>query len=530
MRRDVIVLLSALVTFLVANMGAPQQLTLQQVRDARKEAAHRQRRIIFNNDGNEPVYYCKEATAEELLSKRTSPLLGSQVDSVFYCTWSSGFGMFTHHTKIGQVFTTTNGVFERNLTKEFLERGLDPLQVMVDFCKEHGIEIFWSMRMNDVHDGGYPDMVPQWKHEHPEYLFGTLKKKPPAIRDGRAWSAVDYGRTAVRERAFRFIEEVCRNYDVDGIEMDFFRHPVYFKKLAWGQPLTQTDLDIMTGFVRRVRRMTEGIALERGRPILVAARTPDSVEYCRQIGLDLERWMKDGLIDIWAPSGYFHLTPWEESVALGHRYGVMVYPCLSESRMKGKAGSDRNRLESRRARAMNVWNSGADGVYMFNFFDPRSPLWRQIGDPQQLRKLDKVYYVAYRGLWAADAYLPGGSRFVKLPTLSPERPEKLQPGKTLSVPLTVGENVLWGKAQGIVPEVTLGLQVTGLPDPTQLTVKVNGEAVGIGRENNEWIEYQLAPEQVKQGANRFDISLSAVSSTQASVQDLRLIVDYPESL
>jgi hypothetical protein len=39
-----------------------------------QQAVNRQRRIIFNNDGNEPVYYCKEATAAELLRSRTSAL------------------------------------------------------------------------------------------------------------------------------------------------------------------------------------------------------------------------------------------------------------------------------------------------------------------------------------------------------------------------------------------------------------------------------------------------------------------------
>src|SRR5215208_477070 len=67
-------------------------------KSARARAINRPRRIIFNNDGNEPVYFCKNSTEAELLGSRTSPLVGSQVDSVFYCTWSSGFGLFTHKT------------------------------------------------------------------------------------------------------------------------------------------------------------------------------------------------------------------------------------------------------------------------------------------------------------------------------------------------------------------------------------------------------------------------------------------------
>src|SRR5205085_9261183 len=88
----------------------------------REQCVNRHRRIIFNNDGNEPVYFCTNATAGELLRSRTAPLAGSQVDSIFYCTWSSGFGLFTHHTKVGQVFTTREAMFSENRTQEFLEK------------------------------------------------------------------------------------------------------------------------------------------------------------------------------------------------------------------------------------------------------------------------------------------------------------------------------------------------------------------------------------------------------------------------
>jgi len=232
------------------------------------------------------------------------------------------------------------------------------------------------------------------------------------------------------------------------------------------------------------------VGLRRGRPILVAARTPDSVGYCEGIGLDLERWMRQGLIDIWVPGGYFQLTHWEESVRWGHRYGIMVYPSLSESWMGGDAGARaaRDGLESYRARAMNVWNSGADGVYMFNYFNPNSPLWREVGDPEGLQKLNKVYYVTVTGFGLVNDYLPGAERFYKLPTLSPERPETLKAGETLEVPLAVGENVLWGKPEGIVPDVTLSVhQVDKLATAADVSVTLNGQALGEGIANKGWL-------------------------------------------
>src|SRR5687768_9389867 len=175
--------------------------SLEALRDARRQAANRQRRIIFNNDGNEPVYLCKTNSPEELLGYRTTPLLGSHVDSIFYCTWSSGFGLFTHDTKVGKVFATKEGLFAKNLAPALIAAGTDPLRVMTDFGRKNGIEIFWSFRVNDTHDGSTADYGPimfaanQLKREHPEWLIGSLTQKPKF----GAWSAVDFGRAEVRE-------------------------------------------------------------------------------------------------------------------------------------------------------------------------------------------------------------------------------------------------------------------------------------------------------------------------------------------
>ena len=102
-------------------------------RAERQALKRRRRRIILNNDGNEPVYLIEAPTEEELLKYRTGPLAGSQVDTVFYSTWCSGFTMFTHLTKVGQLFTVEGEWFNRNLMGALAEAGIDPLRVMNDF-------------------------------------------------------------------------------------------------------------------------------------------------------------------------------------------------------------------------------------------------------------------------------------------------------------------------------------------------------------------------------------------------------------
>ena len=351
------------------------------------------------------------------------------------------------------------------------------------------------MRMNDTHDANpsVPEMFPRFKKDHPELLFGALQNRP---KYGQ-WSGVDYGRPEARERVFRTIEEVCENYDVDGIELDFFRHPVLFRRHAWGESCGDPERDMMTGLLRRVRRMTEQVGLRRGRPILVAVRTPDSAPYCEAIGLDVTRWMQEELLDLWVAGGYFRLCPWEDAVALGHKYGVQVYPSLDESRIRADTRGVRNKLECFRARAMQAWAAGVDGIYLFNLFNPKLPHWRELGDPKELQKLDKLYVVAARGPNPARSYLAKGDRFATRPMLCPEQPTTLQAGQPCSVTLLVGDDVLWGKDQGVAAEVTLSLEAEGLASADALGIAINGAALAGGAFADGWLDLRVPASSVR---------------------------------
>jgi len=521
---------------LCAGVAAAQSGTkpLDEIRKLRKEAAHRPRRIIFDNDGNEPVYYCDEATAENLLAKRTTALVGSQVDTIVYCTWSSGFSYFTHNTKVGVVFDCTSeepgkgpgSGFSKNKTRAFIEQGTDPLEIVVEFGHQHGIEVFWSMRMNDIHDawGGWysPFLFPPIKKEHPDWLIGTKDKRP----ENGGWTAIDYARPEVRDLAFRFFEEVCHNYDVDGVEMDFFRHLNYFRTPASGKPATREELDMMTDLFRRIRAMADARGAERGRPILISARVPDSLELCNALGFDLEQWLEEDLIDLLVVSGYFRLNRWETSVELGHKYGVPVYPCLSESRIRdGAAHKVRGLNECYRGRAANVWDSGADGVYLFNFFNPNSPLWRELGDPKTLAGLDKVYTTSARGLGNLDLWYTGGDRFLNFDLVNPERTRALAPGKPETIELRVGETLTASGA----PDVTLELRFKDLPDAAELSVRFNEADLALGGASDGALEFAVEPGVVKRGVNVVQCVLEADSQAKPILQDLLLWVRHKQS-
>ena len=91
----------------------------------------------------------KQPTEEDQLSRRTYALASSQVSTIIYCNISSQFGVFTHHTKIGDMFNTREAPFAANMTQALLDKDIDPLKVMVNWCRAYDVDLFLSMRMND---------------------------------------------------------------------------------------------------------------------------------------------------------------------------------------------------------------------------------------------------------------------------------------------------------------------------------------------------------------------------------------------
>jgi hypothetical protein len=379
------------------------------MRQARKRAAHRKRRIIVNNDGNdcrrrqpgEPI------SAENFLSKRTSPLVGSHVDAIFYCTGI--VNVYTHHSKETELRTSADRGVD-DWAPQLIKTGRDSLQIMVDFGHEQGWEVFWSMRMNDTHDSGDTKMLCKWKKDNPHLLMGKKGDKFP--HGGHRWSAMNYALPEVRDKVFRIFKDVATRYDVDGVELDFWRHPVYFKPQMTGKPVRQEHCDMMTELLRRVREMADAQAKKRGRPMLIAARVPDSVGFAKAIGVDLVRWLEDDLVDIISGCGYYHFEPWENFVALGKKYDAPVYAVLSASRLVSSSKPEsKGDLKTWRGEALRAWQAGVSGIYTFNRFNPKEPIFRELGDPKLLAKKERTYKFIPGKI--NDYWVKGAKQFLK---------------------------------------------------------------------------------------------------------------------
>ncbi len=512
---------------------------------AREKARWRKRRIIYNNDGNDVVRVTSKGEVTEglmeadsgdlkadFLATRTAPLVGTQVDSNWYATCMCG-QIFSHHTKLG-------GFHNDGIPLELVQKyGLDNLTIQTDFAHENGMEAFWSLRMNDAHDS-HPPGDRRWtdyglapiKREHPEYLFGKLEDWYGEDQLKKTWSCMDFTFSAVRDHVVAHIEEVARNHDVDGIEMDFLRTYPYFPPTREMKPVGFEHLQMMTDLLHRVRRVLDEVSAARGRPLLLAARTPFSVCDCLYIGVDLRRWLEEQLLDVLIPGGGAESALTEsfaDVITLGHDYGVPVYPCiawgfcsqwsfldLAKGRHRTFDGwidalkaekaffadainSWSGTLAAWRGVASNLFHAGADGIYVFNGFFADSEIWNEIGDLQTLAGKNKVFGITKFGCSSSIRDLVDHSQ------------PRLTTGDTSKVQFLVGEDT----SLTSISEVRLRIYLWDQESNDEVGISLNGaELPDIDAEDNlheetggGWLQAVLKPAAIRQGRNEIDVTL-----------------------
>lgn len=378
---------------------------------ARRQAAHRRRRVIFNNDGDD-IWAKGASTVEQFLGVRHKPLLETHVDSIHYCTTQS-FNLFTHQTKVAEVFRSKDGAFEGNNLSKFLEQNTDGLRMSCEFSRKHGLESIWTLRMNDIHDAWTPQFRPMWKRDDPKRIMSTLEESKKFKDRRRLWSLVDFEHPDVEPRLLQIIEDVLTGYPVDGVELDFLRAPFYFRSHFEGKPATERQVAILTRLVRRIRKLVLKQSARQGKPLLLTARVPSTPKLCQRTGIDIAAWFEEKLLDTVALGGgyiAFDLSI-KDLVALAKKHDIPVYPCISQSGLlyrppRGK--SMKQPVEAWFGAASRLWRDGADGIYTFNLFPgPDADAERQyarrvlgaIGSAETLASKTLMYAISDAGSW-----------------------------------------------------------------------------------------------------------------------------------
>lgn len=384
--------------------------------DARRKAAARPRRVVFNNDGDD-IWTNDADTVQKFLDVRHTPLIGTHVDSIHYCTTQS-FNHFTHNTAVAEIFKAKSGSFAGNNLHTFLEQGTDGLRMSSSFARKHGLESIWTLRMNDIHDAWTPAFLSEWKKQDATRVMSSLAESKDFRDRRRLWSLVDFEHPDVEPRLVQIIQEVLRNYDVDGVELDFMRAPFYFRSTYAGRPATAAQIDVLSHLTRSIRHMLLKESERKGKPFLLKARVPTTIELCRKIGIDIEAWLQEGLVDVLGLGGGYITfdVPVKQLIQLGHKHGVLVYPCLSQSGLTERAPRGTGKKQAKEAwfgAASRLWDEGADGIYTFNLFPgPGAPADRQyardvlntVGSVDKLRQSTIQYAMSDAGWWMPSHY------------------------------------------------------------------------------------------------------------------------------
>ena len=376
-----------------------------------------------------------------------------------------------------------------NLKQSWAE-GIDPLEVMVRESERLGIDHWFRLGMNDWHhfdaDSGsvYRLGGSQFYEGRTDLLIG---------KEGAAgWShsadllhvlpwMQDFAHDEVRALRRDIALEVCERYDCAGFLFDFLRVPAFFR---FGEE--RQNAHLMTKMIRETREGLDEIARVKGRPIGLTVRVPPTIDGTVRMGLDVDAWIDDHLVDIVVTSPFFAQDTEHDAgewVSLGRDTPVTIVAAIEEGYLAGHSDGFNRWFynppvmtplskEMIRAVAARHHDRGVDGLYVFNWFattltvdyDNVAAL-DDIADAERLRHMDKRYM-----LMRSHTSFPN--------CLDVDRQI---PVEVTEEPVTLKFDVVDDAAAApeLVSAVRLQLHVDSLTIADELDVRLNGEEVRL---------------------------------------------------
>ncbi len=471
----------------------------------------RRRRTIYFNDARHYYLFVHEPPMR--LEDAWAPVdevAGTAVDTFVYGV-SRGDGLF-FPSNVGLRFGADKRPFVdpyywrvwHNM-QSLLDRGLDPLQVLVGRAHEQGMGFFASVRM-----GG-------WEGMDPRYALAT---------GGRGFAHPE-----VRTHQLALLEELLTRYEIEGVELDFAAAPG--GSAFWLRPEEVAEhTATMTDFVRQVSHLAQDLGKE------VGARIYPTAELNLKAGLAVHNWLLEGLLDYAAPLLYISMVL-DSQLPIGwllehaHQREISVYPVLQPYRH-----DDSRRFHPRqnaspamiRAAAANLWHQGADGLYTWflgwPLGDQERRILSELGDEELVRGKDKHYFLRRRCAEAGDFDYPG------------QLPMEIN-ANALAKRHTLHLSLADDPHNNRVQRVCLRLGVSNLVSNHTLGLTLNGRALaGICRRTplravdpyaGQWVEVELDREILRQGDNLLEIALTQRPEDllgNLTIEDVEVLVEY----
>lgn len=207
---------------------------------------------------------------------------------------STAYSLETHYTWFESTFgeIPSGGLFTY---LDYIHNGGDLIQDFIDRCRLKGLTPFISFRLNDGHNlelanqpydptaGHRWSYLSKFYYDNPQYRIGT----------GTGWSdrVHNWIYQEVRDYKFNFLSEICHQYDIDGLELDYLRYDSFFRPT---QTTSSQRKQIMTDFIIQVRQLLDETA-QPGQYRYLAIRIPHRTQYFDALGIDLPSFVNAGV-------------------------------------------------------------------------------------------------------------------------------------------------------------------------------------------------------------------------------------------
>ncbi|MBM61395.1 MAG: hypothetical protein CL484_00425 [Acidobacteria bacterium] len=433
-------------------------------------------KIIGNDDGwilNNNPHPVTPETIRKLMVERYE---GSPVGAISWCVGDNS--IYEFETEIGQRIGDGYEAFEderqywlnRNI-HSLIESCGGPLTEITRQFHEAGIDLLPSLRMNSHYDSAYDSpSYGRFRRDHPEWLIGQPHEYiPHPTLEYAISSGVDYKFPGVRAHMSSIVFELIEKFDVDGIELDYFRHPAFFRIEE-----AYANRYLMTDFIRGVRKRLDEVGAQRDKHLDLLVRVPPTLYDAKRIGLDVETWIRESLVDVVAAGGGFMPfdQPLREFVEAAADTTCLILGSLEALRW----AVDEELLY---AIAAQHWEIGVDGFYLFNYFNtPNEWKRRVLGnmvDRGKLLGLDKRYELDHSDRFGSKEAHIGAFRYASPWASLPVCMEQTRAGGGSVLNLDIADDIEAARATGTLASITLKLGFDVFCEQDELDVRLNNQ-------------------------------------------------------
>ena len=430
------------------------------------------KRIVLNDDGWIMSQIMTPVTTAVLKERIVDTYVDSGLDTLSWCIGDTGRQRYETLDILAQPNHLPQGR-ENELMSQNLRRLIDsdggPVTIFTNLCHDIGIKFLPSVRMNSHYDRAVADDVGSIRQDHPEYLLGQPDEEfVPNTTQWGIRTGLDYARPEVRSHVAALVIDLFERFDTDGVELDFMRHPAFIRvDEAYG------GRHLITDMLRQIRARMDEVVASTGRDLEILVRVPPTLADSARIGLDVGTWIREAIVDTVAAGGGFiplH-APVEEFVEAAKGTDCQILGSIESLRPATEE-------ESVHAIASRVYEGGASGLYLFNFWhksaDWKGRVLNVLTDPDQLSRATKRYEMEYMERLTPNDLHSYAFRYAVPAVQLPVDLGFNLTGRGPVLSLTIGNDIERAAADGEIAWCTLELGFSDISAEDEIEVLVNG--------------------------------------------------------